>query len=66
LVGRTPIRGPIDSVDTLEPMLAAGALRGVRAQVDAMLGQGDELPSVATLLVLEERLASAIARIRPS
>ena len=64
LVGRTPIKGPVESVDKLEPMLAAGALRDVRSQVDAMVGHGDELPSVATLLVLEERLAAAISRVR--
>jgi len=64
LVGRTPINGKIESVDKLDPMLAAGALKDVRAQVDAMLGDSDELPSVATLLVLEERLAAAISRIR--
>ena len=64
LVGRTPIRGKIESVDKLEPMLAKGALKDVRAQVDAMLGQSEDLPSVATLLVLEERLAAAISRIR--
>ena len=49
-------------VEDLEPALAAGALAPVRAQIDAMLGQrGGDL---ATLLVLEERIASAIAGLR--
>jgi len=50
------------SVDTLEPELAEGLLSDVRAQVDAMWQHGTYL-SVATLLVLEERVTSAIARL---
>jgi NAD-specific glutamate dehydrogenase len=51
-----------DTVDTLEPMLVEGILRDVRAQVDTMLPLGTT-PDLATLLVLEERLAGAVARL---
>ena len=51
----------IGSVDELEPRLRQGVVAAVRAQVDELLA-GEEAPSVATLLVLEERLGAAIAR----
>ena len=50
------------SVDTLAPALAKGQLAEVRKQVDELLGAGAQV-SVATLLVLEERLAAALLRI---
>lgn len=61
LVARTPIDEGVDQVDDLVPQLANGFLKDVREQVDEMLG--DDSPSVATLLVLEERVASAITRL---
>lgn len=51
-----------DSVDALEPVLAEGPLRDVRRQVDMMLPP-DGMADLATLLVLEERLQGAIARM---
>jgi len=62
LVTATPFAGPSTSVDRLEPKLSQGALADVRRQVDALL-EGETEPSIATLLVLEERLTSAIDRI---
>ncbi|HHO50464.1 MAG TPA: hypothetical protein ENK18_06205 [Deltaproteobacteria bacterium] len=63
LVGKCPIEIEGNTVDQLEPQLARGVLSDVRAQVDDMLEENSSA-SVATLLVLEERVASAIARIR--
>ena len=61
-VNRCPVDVEAASVDQLEPQLAEGKLADLRAQVDEVLsGQGT--PSVAALLVLEERVASAIARL---
>ena len=60
LVAETPMADGT-SVDVLEPQLQAGYLKDVRQQVDALL-DGEEA-SVATLLVLEERIASAISRL---
>ena len=51
-----------DTVDQLAPSLASGPLASVRTQVDEML-DADVSPSPSTLLVLEERIAAAIARI---
>ncbi len=50
------------SVDALEPVLATGPVKGVREQVDQLLEDG-EAPPLATLIVLEERLAGAIGRL---
>ncbi len=61
LVRRTAVNGRAVSVDELEPLLAAGPLADVRRQVDQILHDGS--PSVATLLVLEERVAGAISRM---
>jgi glutamate dehydrogenase len=61
LVATTPFPDDLGSVDTLEPKLAAGALRDVRAQIDELIAGGS--PSVATLLVMEERVALAVARM---
>ncbi len=61
LVATTPFTGDEQSVDALEPKLAEGALRDVRGQVDELLEGGS--PAVATLLVLEERVDSAITRM---
>jgi glutamate dehydrogenase len=61
LVARTPMMEGA-SVDELEPRLRRGFLENVRAQVDEMLA-GQPAPSVATLLVLEERIATAIGRL---
>jgi glutamate dehydrogenase len=61
LVAKLPIQAKNATVDQLEPDLAAGPLADVRAQVDAILGR--EAATVSTLLVLEERLESAVARI---
>ncbi|MEQ1500590.1 MAG: NAD-glutamate dehydrogenase domain-containing protein [Myxococcota bacterium] len=66
LLRQTVAKCPIDvanaSVDALEPQLATNRLADVRTQVDEMLGRENH-PSVAALLVLEERVASAIARL---
>ena len=61
LVGKCPIAVDEATVDELEPKLADGVLADVRAQVDDMLEGG--VPSVATLLVLEERVAAAVSRL---
>ena len=61
LVATTPFTGDEVSVDALEPKLAEGVLRDVRGQVDELLEGGS--PAVATLLVLEERVDSAITRM---
>ncbi|MFT4621577.1 MAG: glutamate dehydrogenase [Myxococcota bacterium] len=61
LVARTSFQTKAETVDTLEPFLVQGALHDVRKQVDELLEGGR--PSVATLLVMEERVASAISRM---
>ncbi|MEZ4239086.1 MAG: NAD-glutamate dehydrogenase [Myxococcota bacterium] len=61
-VGKCAVDAYAASVDQLEPKLAAHALKDVRAQVDEVLGQ-ETNPSVAALMVLEERVSSAIARL---
>ena len=63
LVARTPSSKRARSVDQLVPVLTQGSLADVRGQVDELL-DGESTPSIATLLVLEERLTSAIARIQ--
>jgi hypothetical protein len=50
------------TVDALEPVLATGVLADVRSQVDELF-DGDDAPSLATLIVLEERVDAAIARL---
>jgi NAD-specific glutamate dehydrogenase len=57
---RVDVRGR--TVDQLEPELASGVLGEVRTLVDEVL-QGEANPSVATLLVLLERVTAAIARL---
>jgi hypothetical protein len=49
-------------VDAIEPELATGKLADVRAQVDELYKR-ETTPSVAAMLVLEERVNSAIARL---
>jgi len=44
-------------------LLAEGALASVLGQVDQILGHDDGPASAATLLVLEERLSTAISRL---
>ncbi|MCB9677510.1 MAG: NAD-glutamate dehydrogenase [Alphaproteobacteria bacterium] len=61
LVQVTPMHDENDSVDDLVPRLEQGFLADVRGQVDEMLD--GEAPSVATLLVMEERIAGAISRL---
>ena len=63
LVVECPVDHELLTVDQLEPSLAAGALAEVRAQVDALVDEGASA-SVAELVVLEERVAAAIARIQ--
>ncbi|MFT7521490.1 MAG: glutamate dehydrogenase, partial [Kiritimatiellia bacterium] len=53
---------PIESVDQLQPLLEENGLGPVRAQVDDLLN-GEEVPSPATLLVLEERVAAVMSRM---
>jgi glutamate dehydrogenase len=48
--------------DELANSLATGSLAGMRATVDEMIGR-DPTPSIASLIVLEERLAGAVARL---
>jgi len=62
LVAAVPMHPEGACVDDLVPVLEAGRLADVRSQVDELL-EGDQ-PSVATLLVLEERIASAISRLQ--
>jgi glutamate dehydrogenase len=61
-VARCAIEAYAASVDQLEPQLASGTLKDLRAQVEEVLSQ-DPNPSVAALMVLEERVTSAIARL---
>jgi glutamate dehydrogenase len=62
LVVRVGTQLPATSVDGLEPLLVAGPLSDVRAQVDRLMPPGApiELPA---LIVLEERLDGALKRI---
>ncbi len=62
LVAKCTIDSDSDTVDLLEPELAQGLLSDVRAQVDAMWVAGRR-PTVASLLVLEERVTGAISRL---
>ncbi len=62
LMGRLPDGLQASTVDELEPVLAGGPLADVRAQVDAMVPE-DGKADLAALLVLEERLAGAIAKL---
>jgi len=64
LVRLTPTNGAVGSVDAVAEELSTGALSDVRQQVDELLVGEEGPPSVATLLVLEERVASAISRMR--
>ena len=50
------------TVDALEAKLRKGKLGQVREQVDALL-EGEAEPSVATLLVAEERVRGVLARL---
>ena len=54
------------SVDELQPILESGLLSDLRRQVDDLLAGDEDNPSPATLLVLEERVASAVSRIGKS
>jgi glutamate dehydrogenase len=53
---------PANSVDELEPLLVAGPLADVRAQVDRLVPRNAPL-DLPALIVLEERLDGAIRRI---
>ena len=61
-VVRTPIKGKLPSVDELSASLAEGSLAEVRAKVAELIG-GEPQPSIPALIVLEEHLSSAIARL---
>lgn len=61
-VGKCAVDSNGKTVDVLEPELATGRLADLRSQVDALLTH-EHTPSVAALLVLEERVASAITRL---
>ncbi|TNE88792.1 MAG: hypothetical protein EP330_13455 [Deltaproteobacteria bacterium] len=54
--------GSAKTVDALESKLRTGRLALVREQVDALL-EGETEPSVATLLVAEERVRGVLARL---
>lgn len=62
LLAQVPVDGAWKTVDDLVPQLERGRLSRVRQQVDALIAE-DESPSVASLLVLEERVAGVIARM---
>lgn len=62
LVRKIDTNGEEATVDLLAQQLETGALADVRAQFDELLASEDQ-PSVATLLVLEERVAAATARV---
>ncbi len=62
LVGAVRVDSSGLTVDELEPVLVEGPLVDVRTQVDDLL-DGEEAPSIATLLVLMERLDAALARM---
>ncbi len=51
-----------NTVDELEPVLSNGALADVRAQVEEIF-DADEVPQLATFIVLEERIDAAISRL---
>ena len=65
VVARVEITDSSKTVDELQPTLETGALKDVRRQVQDLLRGEEEAPSTATLLVLEERLASALTRMDP-
>jgi len=60
---RTPIEVNGNSVDELAPLLRRRYLAEIRDTVDELLRGGDAQPSVATLVVLEERLEGAVGRL---
>jgi len=63
LVGACPRNADDPStVDELEPCLANGVLADVRVQVDELF-ESEDVPQLATLIVLEERIDAAIARL---
>lgn len=62
LVGRLGPMSADQAIDTVAAELAEGRLAHVRAQVDTLMPEGEE-PDLATLIVLEERLAGAIGRL---
>jgi len=62
LVINTPIEDTSMTVDQLTPVLRDGVLAPVADQIQGVLtAEGD--PSVATLLVLEERVGAAVGRL---
>ena len=63
LLALVPVAGDRARVDKLVPKLAKGQLANVRAQVDALMAE-DQVPSVASLLVLEERVAGVVGRMQ--
>ncbi|MFT6232418.1 MAG: glutamate dehydrogenase [Myxococcota bacterium] len=63
LLALVPVAKPRGRADSLVPKLEKGILAPVRAQVDALMQEGTA-PSVASLLVLEERVAGAVARMQ--
>jgi glutamate dehydrogenase len=62
IVRATIGKGDQTKVRKFAKMLASGPLSDVRAQVDAIL-DGDTPASIATLMVLEARVAGAVARL---
>ncbi len=63
VVIRTPILTPGRSVDEVAPVLRREMLHDLRETVDELLKGNEGQPSVATLVVLEERLEGALARL---
>lgn len=61
VIDSVEITSKVVSVDQLTDSLQEGHLAAVRRQVDDLMDE-DERPSPATLLVLEERVAAAMAR----
>jgi hypothetical protein len=59
---KTPIEGAAKTVDEAAPVLRRKYLGETRETVDDLL-KGEGPPSVATLVVLEERLEGALARL---
>ena len=63
VVARTPFGKAPKSVDALEQHLIDGVLADVRGQVCELLDGETSGPTIAALLVLEERVTSAIERL---
>ena len=64
LVACISIKDTSKPIDELIESVQQGVVGEVRAHVDELMGSQDN-PSVANLLVLEERLTTVIARLAP-